>query len=91
MYADVQTVEGLQEVLLNPDGLPLLIQYPVFGDPDQVFRPRPGLWLQGGVQARDALELLLFGPTQPHELLLRLHTQRQLPAWTGNRKEAVSW
>lgn len=70
MCVIVQTVVSLQEVLLNPDGLPLLIQYSVFDDLDQVFRPCPGLGLQGGVKTRDALQLLFCGPTQPQKLLL---------------------
>lgn len=84
-----QTVACLQEVLLHPDRLLLLLQDPVFDDPDEFVRPCPSLGLQARVEAGDALQLLLRGPTHPHKLLLRVHAQRQLPVWTGNRKEAA--
>ena len=45
----------LQEVLLHPHHLLLLLQYSVFDDPDEVVRPRPGLGLQAGVEAGNAL------------------------------------
>lgn len=80
----------LQEVLLHPHHLLLLLQDSLFDDLDELLRPRPGIGLQAGVETGNALQLLLLRPTHPHELVLRLHTQRQLPARTGNRKEAVS-
>lgn len=80
-----------QEVLLHPYGLLLLLHYALFDDTDQVIDPCPGLRLNAGIEARNDLQLFLFSPTQSHQLLLRLHAKRQLPVWTGNRKEAVLW
>lgn len=60
----------LQQVLLHPDGLLLLIQYPVFDHPDEVLHPCPGLRLQGGIETRDALQLLLFSATKLHKVFL---------------------
>lgn len=79
----------LQEVLLHPHRLLLLLLYPLFDHPDEVVRPCPGLGLHAGVEAGNSLQLLWFRPTQLHKLLLRLHAHRQLPVWTGNRKEAA--
>lgn len=79
----------LQEVLLHPDSFLLLIHDAVFDDPDEVICSGPGVGLQAGVEAGNALQFFLFGPTQPHKLLLRFHAQRQLPVWTGYRKEAA--
>lgn len=45
----------LEEVLLHPDSLLLLLKYSVFDDPDEVIWPSPGLGLQAGIKARDAL------------------------------------
>lgn len=81
----------LQKVLLHPDRLLLLLQYSVFDDLDEVLCPCPGIGLQAGIEAGNALQVLLFCPAQLHKLVLRLHAQRQLPVWTGNRKEAALW
>lgn len=79
----------LEEVLLYPHHLLLLLQDSLFNDLDELLWPRPGVVLQARVEAGKALQLLLLRPTHPHKLVLQLHTRRQLPARTGNRKEAV--
>lgn len=81
----------LQEFLLHPHHLLLLLQDSLFDDPDELLCPRPGVRLQAGVETGNALQLLLLHPAHPNKLLLRLYAQRQLPARTGNRKEAVLW
>lgn len=80
-----------QEVLLHPHRLLLLLHDSLFDDLDELLGPRPGIRLQAGVETGNALQLLLLCPAHPNKLLLRLHAQRQLPARTGNRKEAVLW
>lgn len=81
----------LQEVLLNPHRLLLLLQDSLFDDLDELLCPRPGVRLQAGVETGNGLQLLLLRPAHPNKILLRLHAHRQLPARTGNRKEAVLW
>lgn len=80
---------SLQEVLLDPHRLLLLVQYALSDDADEVVDPGPGLGFHAGVETGDDLQLFLLRPTQPHQLLLRLQAKRQLPVWTGNRKETV--
>lgn len=89
-FGCLATYNMLQEVLLHPHHLLLLLQDSLFDDLDELLRPRPGVGLQAGVETGNALQLLLLRPAHPHELVLRLHAQRQLPARTGNRKEAAS-
>ena len=70
---------GLQQFLLHPDRLPLLLQDLVLDDFQQVLHRAPGLGLHGGVEAGQTLQLLLLGPAHPEELLLRVDLHRQPP------------
>lgn len=85
----IPTLASLQQFLLDPHRLLLLVQDALFDDPDEVIDPGPGLGFNAGVETGDGLQLFLLRPAQPQQLLLRLQAKRQLPVWTGNRKETV--
>lgn len=55
--------EGLQEVLLDPHRLLLLVQYALSDDADEFVNPGPGLGFHAGVETRDDLQLFLLRPT----------------------------